>query len=99
VVGPTARASGVRKDVRVDYPYCAYGDLSIDPVLPDQLMGEIRGDVYDRIVVRVLEVVQSIDIIQQCLDNMPAGKNHLGRQDRETSPGLQESERGGGGKA
>jgi membrane-bound hydrogenase subunit alpha len=74
VVGPTARASGVRKDVRVDYPYCAYGDLSIDPVLPDQLTGEIRGDIYDRIVVRVLEVVQSIDIIQQCLDNMPPGK-------------------------
>ncbi|MDD1673647.1 MAG: nickel-dependent hydrogenase large subunit [Methanomicrobiales archaeon] len=73
VVGPTARASGVKKDVRIDYPYCAYGDLSIDIVTPNLLMGEVRGDVYDRIVVRVLEIGQSIDIIQQCLDNIPSG--------------------------
>jgi len=74
VVGPTARASGIAKDVRVDHPYAAYGDLFIEPVLPDAILGEIRGDVYDRIVVRLLEIGQSIDIIQQCLDNMPPGK-------------------------
>lgn len=74
VVGPNARASGIAKDVRVDHPYAAYGDLSIEPVLPDAILNEIRGDVYDRIVVRLLEIGQSIDIIQQCLDNMPPGK-------------------------
>lgn len=74
VVGPTARASGVVKDVRWDHPYAAYGDLTIDPILPDAILGEIRGDVYDRIVVRLLEIGQSIDIIQQCMDNMPPGK-------------------------
>lgn len=73
-VGPTARASGVNMDVRVDYPFAAYGDLAIEPVLPDAHMGETRGDVFDRIVVRLLEVEQSIDIVRQCLDRMPAGE-------------------------
>ncbi len=72
-VGPTARASGVNVDLRQDYPYAAYGDLDITAILPDQHMGETRGDVYDRIVVRLLEVGQSCGIIRQCLDQMPAG--------------------------
>lgn len=72
-VGPTARASGVKKDVRVDYAYAAYGDLDIKTVTPDALTGEVKGDVYDRIIVRLLEVAQSVDIIEQCLDNMPSG--------------------------
>lgn len=36
-------------------------------------MGETRGDVYDRIVVRLFEVGQSCQIIRQCLSEMPAG--------------------------
>ncbi|HID25089.1 MAG TPA: NADH dehydrogenase subunit [Thermoplasmata archaeon] len=72
-VGPTTRASGVKKDVRVDYAYAAYGDLDIETVTPDALTGEVKGDVYDRIIVRLLEVAQSVDIIEQCLDNMPTG--------------------------
>jgi len=73
-IGPTARASGVAMDVRHDYPYCAYGDLNVHPVIPPQEFGGPHGDVYDRIIVRLLELAQSIDIIQQCLDNMPAGE-------------------------
>jgi membrane-bound hydrogenase subunit alpha len=73
-VGPTARASGVNVDLRQDYPYCAYGDIDVRAVLPDQYMGETRGDVYDRIVVRLLEVGQSCTIIRQCLAEMPAGE-------------------------
>lgn len=72
-VGPTARASGVKKDVRVDTSYFAYGDLDIDYITPDILTGEVKGDVYDRILVRLLEVKQSIDLIEQCLDKMPSG--------------------------
>ncbi len=72
-VGPTARASGVKKDVRVDTSYFAYGDLDIDYITPDILTGEVNGDVYDRILVRLLEVKQSIDLIEQCLDKMPSG--------------------------
>jgi membrane-bound hydrogenase subunit alpha len=73
-VGPTARASGVNVDLRQDYPYCAYGDLDVRTILPDQYAGETRGDVYDRIVVRLLEVGQSCGIIRQCLSEMPAGE-------------------------
>jgi membrane-bound hydrogenase subunit alpha len=73
-IGPTARASGVAMDVRHDYPYCAYGDLDVHPVLPPQESGEPMGDVYNRIIVRLLEIAQSIEIIQQCLDNLPAGE-------------------------
>jgi membrane-bound hydrogenase subunit alpha len=73
-VGPTARASGVNVDLRQDYPYCAYGDIDVRAILPDQYTGETRGDVYDRIVVRLLEVGQSCGIIRQCLSDIPAGE-------------------------
>lgn len=73
-VGPTARASGVNKDIRQDQPYSAYADLEIKAITPDVLTGKVNGDVYDRIIVRLLELVQSIQIIEQCLDNMPSGE-------------------------
>ncbi len=73
-VGPTARASGVKKDIRQDQPYSAYADLEVKAITPDILTGVVNGDVYDRIIVRLLELVQSIQIIEQCLENMPAGE-------------------------
>ncbi|MFZ2330637.1 MAG: nickel-dependent hydrogenase large subunit [Atribacterota bacterium] len=73
-VGPTARASGVKKDVRQDQPYSAYADIDIKAITPDIYSGEINGDVYDRIIVRILEVFQSVQIIEYCLDNLPEGE-------------------------
>ena len=73
-VGPTARASGIKKDVRQDQPYSAYADLEVKAITPDVFTGEVNGDVYDRIIVRLLEIVQSIQIIEQCLENMPSGE-------------------------
>lgn len=75
-VGPTARASGVKKDVRIDQPYFAFEELDFDYMTPDVLTGEVHGDVYDRIIVRLLEVKQSIDLIEQsveALSGMPEG--------------------------
>ena len=72
-VGPTARASGIKKDVRVDQPYAAYGDLDIKHITPDLLTGEVNGDIYDRIIVRLLEVKQSIEILEKALDEIPSG--------------------------
>ena len=72
-VGPTARASGIKKDVRIDHAYAAYGDIDIDYMTPDLLTGEVRGDVYDRIITRLLEVKQSIGIVRQLLAMMPDG--------------------------
>jgi membrane-bound hydrogenase subunit alpha len=72
-VGPTSRASGLAMDVRIDSPYAAYGDLDFDIVLPDVYGSDGTGDVYDRIIVRIFEVKQSIDIIRQCMKQMPEG--------------------------
>jgi membrane-bound hydrogenase subunit alpha len=72
-VGPTVRASGVPKDVRQDQPYSAYADLDIKAITPDIVTGTVVGDVYDRIIVRLLEVKQSVEIIEECLEKMPEG--------------------------
>ncbi len=72
-VGPTGRASGVKKDARFGESYFAYGDLDIDLITPDVLTGEVNGDVYDRIIQRLLEVKQSIELIEQSMDKMPSG--------------------------
>ena len=71
--GPSGRASGVPKDVRQDQPYAAYADLDIKAITPDMVTGTVVGDVYDRIIVRLLEVKQAIEIIEQCLEKMPPG--------------------------
>jgi membrane-bound hydrogenase subunit alpha len=71
--GPSGRASGVPKDVRQDQPYAAYADLDIKAMTPDMVTGTVVGDVYDRIIVRLLEVRQAIEIIEQCLEKMPPG--------------------------
>jgi Ni,Fe-hydrogenase III large subunit len=68
VVGVAARASGIAKDTRVIHPYAAYKEVDFDiPVF------YYEGDVYARVRVRVDEVYQSIYIIEQCFDKMPAG--------------------------
>ena len=68
--GPNLRAAGVDYDVRVMNPYCSYQDFEFDvPV------GE-KGDTYDRFVVRQDEIRQSVRIIRQALDNLPAGLHH-----------------------
>jgi membrane-bound hydrogenase subunit alpha len=73
-VGPTARASGVKKDTRIDQPYFSFGDFDIEYMTPDIITGEINGDVYDRIIVRLLEVKQSVEIILEAIDRMPDGE-------------------------
>ncbi len=73
-VGPTARASGIRKDVRCDYPISAYADMDwLEPMVPETVGKKAVGDLYDRTLVRILEVKQSCDIIEWCLDRMPSG--------------------------
>lgn len=73
-VGPTTRASGVKKDIRQDQPYSAYADLDIKAITPDMHTGEVNGDVYDRIIVRVLEVLQSVQIVEYCINHLPEGE-------------------------
>lgn len=67
VVGPVARGSGLKRDVRKDYPYFAYKYASFSvPVYSE-------GDNLARILVRVDEVFESISIVEQLLDSLPQG--------------------------
>jgi Ni,Fe-hydrogenase III large subunit/Ni,Fe-hydrogenase III component G len=66
-VGPVGRASGIDRDTRRDHPYAAYADLAIEvPVHSD-------GDALARFKVRLDEIRASIRLIEQALDQMPAG--------------------------
>ncbi len=67
VTGPVLRASGVRWDIRKAQPYAAYSDFDFD--IP---IGE-NGDTYDRYLVRMAEMRQSLRIIQQAVDGIPEG--------------------------
>lgn len=63
--GPTLRASGIAYDVRKSNPYMQYGDVEFDvPV-------GTKGDCFDRFLVRLEEMRQSIRIIRQCSAKMP----------------------------
>jgi NADH-quinone oxidoreductase subunit D len=66
-VGPIARACGVDYDVRRDHPYSVYPELEFDVPLGT------TGDCYDRFLVRVEEIKQSIRILRQCLVKIPDG--------------------------
>jgi NADH-quinone oxidoreductase subunit D len=63
--GPMLRASGVRFDLRKAEPYSIYDRFDFD--IP---VGE-NGDVYDRYLVRLKEMRQSVRIVEQALDQMP----------------------------
>lgn len=65
--GPSLRGSGVARDVRKDEPYAAYAELPFDvPV-------GASGDTYDRYLVRLEEMRQSIRIVRQAVDGLPEG--------------------------
>ncbi|HNR66145.1 MAG TPA: NADH dehydrogenase subunit, partial [Atribacterota bacterium] len=49
-------------------------DMDIKAITPDIYSGEVNGDVYDRIIVRILEVFQSVQIIEYCINNLPEGE-------------------------
>jgi NADH-quinone oxidoreductase subunit D len=76
--GPMLRASGIAWDLRKAQPYDVYDRMDFD--IP---VGK-NGDCYDRYLVRVEELRQSVRIIRQCLAEMPAGP--IKTQDFKISP-------------
>ena len=60
-VGPTLRASGVKRDVRKDDPYAAYDEISFNVVTNDGC------DCFARIIVRCEEILESINMIREAL--------------------------------
>lgn len=66
--GPMLRGSGVAWDLRKSQPYDVYSKMKFD--IP---VGK-NGDCYDRYLVRVEEMYQSLKIIKQCINEMPKGE-------------------------
>ena len=77
-VGPTARASGIEFDVRCHLPYAAY------PELEPKLIVEQAGDVRARVVVRALEMLDGIRLIEKALQKIPGGPIRI----NERFPGI-----------
>jgi NADH-quinone oxidoreductase subunit D/NADH-quinone oxidoreductase subunit C/D len=67
VTGPSARASGFSCDIRKHEPYSAYDRVSFKEILYTE------GDTYHRYVARIEEMWESMNIIEQLIDNIPEG--------------------------
>ena len=76
--GPNLRASGIAWDLRKAQPYEVYAELDFD--IP---VGKV-GDCYDRYLVRLLEMRESLKIMKQCIAKMPQGPVRV--EDRKVSP-------------
>jgi len=67
VTGPVLRSTGLPSDQRKDAPYCGYENYEFDVVT------ETTCDVYGRFLIRMEEMQQSLNIIEQCLDKLRPG--------------------------
>lgn len=70
--GPMLRGSGVNWDLRRDDPYCIYDRFQWEPQVGTGEMGTV-GDCWDRHIVRMREMEQSVSIIEQALAKIPEG--------------------------
>lgn len=73
LVGPNLRGSGIKFDLRRDVPYSIYPKLDFEIPVGTGNPGKL-GDCYDRYMVRVKEIRESIKIIRQCLKTIPDGE-------------------------
>jgi NADH-quinone oxidoreductase subunit D len=78
--GPIARASGVTRDLRKDDPYLAYADFDFKIVCSNV------GDCFHRYLVRMDEMLESLKIVNQAIENLPAGPVNLPMAERVVLP-------------
>jgi NADH-quinone oxidoreductase subunit D len=78
--GPVARASGVTRDLRKDSPYLAYSDFDFNVICSTD------GDCFHRYLVRMDEMLESLRIIEQALENLPPGPVNVPMADRAILP-------------
>jgi len=67
-VGPTARASAVARDIRVEAPYAAYPDFPVNIIL------ETAGDLAARFLVRIKELFECYRLVREILNRLPPGE-------------------------
>jgi NADH-quinone oxidoreductase subunit D len=80
VTGPIARASGVVRDLRKDEPYLAYPDFDF------KVICSAAGDCYARYLVRMDEMLESIKIVEQAIENLPAGPVNVDVNTKDVMP-------------
>jgi NADH-quinone oxidoreductase subunit D len=78
VTGPILRSTGFPWDLRKAQPYLAYDEVDFDVVYTR------NGDCYDRFLIRLNEIHESVKIVRQCVERMPAGDYRL--QDAKITP-------------
>lgn len=78
--GPVARASGVPRDLRKDEPYLNYADFDFNVCCAEE------GDCYARYLIRLAEIRESMKIVHQAVENLPAGPVNIGNEDRAILP-------------
>jgi NADH-quinone oxidoreductase subunit D len=78
--GPVARASGVTRDLRKDEPYLAYRDFDF------KVCCATAGDVFARYYVRLAEIKESLKIVSQAVENLPAGPVNVALNERMNLP-------------
>lgn|GEM_PF-894883 len=78
--GPNVRGSGIAKDIRATFPTGAYQDEGVT------IVSQRGGDAFARLVVRLLECLESLRIIEQALNDLPGGAVK-GRGNIEMRPG------------
>jgi NADH-quinone oxidoreductase subunit D len=67
VTGPVLRATGLPQDLRKTNPYCGYENYEFD------IMTQTTSDAYGRFLIRLTEMEQSLNIVEQCLDKLQPG--------------------------
>jgi NADH-quinone oxidoreductase subunit D len=82
--GPIARASGVTRDLRKDDPYLAYPELDF------KICCSTVGDCYARYLLRMAEMRESLNIVAQAIENLPAGPVNVGIDERTALPAKQQ---------
>jgi NADH-quinone oxidoreductase subunit D len=78
ITGPILRSTGFAWDLRKAQPYLAYDEVDFD------VMYGVNGDVFDRYRLRLSEIHESIKIVRQCVERMPAGDYRT--QDKKLTP-------------
>jgi NADH-quinone oxidoreductase subunit D len=78
VTGPILRSTGYAWDLRREMPYLAYDEVDFDVIVGTY------GDCFDRYAVRLNEIRESMRILWQCIERMPAGDYRL--QDKKVTP-------------
>jgi NADH-quinone oxidoreductase subunit D len=76
--GPILRSTGFPWDLRKAQPYLAYDAVDFDVIYTE------NGDCYDRYIIRLDEIIESIKIVKQCVEQMPLGDYRV--QDRKVTP-------------